>query len=152
MAIGPGWGGIDSGHPWPSPSHSLGSLRAPNRLSCRLANPVGLWPTGVLSLSPGQNEKAAIKAASFILAGGEGFEPPLAESESAVLPLDDPPMGSNASGSKSCRQISAWRTVRRDGLYADRLSCARLRVRHGLHNRLYAVRDAVHRHIPSMRG
>ena len=25
------------------------------------------------------------------LAGGEGFEPPLAESESAVLPLDDPP-------------------------------------------------------------
>ena len=27
-----------------------------------------------------------------ILAGGEGFEPPLAESESAVLPLDDPPV------------------------------------------------------------
>ena len=26
-----------------------------------------------------------------LLAGGEGFEPPLAESESAVLPLDDPP-------------------------------------------------------------
>ena len=26
-----------------------------------------------------------------VLAGGEGFEPPLAESESAVLPLDDPP-------------------------------------------------------------
>jgi hypothetical protein len=25
------------------------------------------------------------------MAGGEGFEPPLAESESAVLPLDDPP-------------------------------------------------------------
>ncbi len=25
------------------------------------------------------------------LAGGEGLEPPLAESESAVLPLDDPP-------------------------------------------------------------
>ena len=25
------------------------------------------------------------------LAGGGGFEPPLAESESAVLPLDDPP-------------------------------------------------------------
>ena len=28
---------------------------------------------------------------SFLLAGGEGLEPPLAESESAVLPLDDPP-------------------------------------------------------------
>lgn len=26
-----------------------------------------------------------------VLAGGEGFEPPLAESESAVLPLDEPP-------------------------------------------------------------
>ena len=25
------------------------------------------------------------------MAGGGGFEPPLAESESAVLPLDDPP-------------------------------------------------------------
>lgn len=28
----------------------------------------------------------------FWLAGGLGFEPRLAESESAVLPLDDPPM------------------------------------------------------------
>jgi hypothetical protein len=27
----------------------------------------------------------------FYLAGGQGFEPWLAESESAVLPLDDPP-------------------------------------------------------------
>ena len=27
----------------------------------------------------------------FVLAGGRGFEPRLAESESAVLPLDDPP-------------------------------------------------------------
>ena len=26
------------------------------------------------------------------MAGGEGFEPPLAESQSAVLPLDDPPV------------------------------------------------------------
>ena len=26
------------------------------------------------------------------MAGGEGFEPPLAESESAVLPLYDPPL------------------------------------------------------------
>ena len=29
-----------------------------------------------------------------LMAGGEGFEPPLAESESAVLPLDDPPVKS----------------------------------------------------------
>ncbi len=31
------------------------------------------------------------KAVLSFLAGGEGFEPPLAESESAVLPLDEPP-------------------------------------------------------------
>ncbi len=31
------------------------------------------------------------EAAFSFLAGGEGFEPPLAESESAVLPLDEPP-------------------------------------------------------------
>ena len=36
------------------------------------------------------------------MAGGEGFEPPLAESESAVLPLDDPPVeGSRASASST---------------------------------------------------
>ncbi len=28
----------------------------------------------------------------YFLAGGEGFEPPLTESESVVLPLDDPPV------------------------------------------------------------
>ena len=31
------------------------------------------------------------------MAGGEGFEPPLAESESAVLPLDDPPVNWNGN-------------------------------------------------------
>jgi hypothetical protein len=35
----------------------------------------------------------------FDLAGGEGLEPPLAESESAVLPLDDPPKGRGVSRS-----------------------------------------------------
>ncbi len=30
------------------------------------------------------------------LAGGLGFEPRLTESESVVLPLDDPPIGKNA--------------------------------------------------------
>ena len=35
-----------------------------------------------------------IGALLLLLAGGEGFEPPLAESESAVLPLDDPPIDS----------------------------------------------------------
>jgi hypothetical protein len=33
------------------------------------------------------------KALNIEMAGGLGFEPRLAESESAVLPLDDPPKG-----------------------------------------------------------
>ena len=36
-------------------------------------------------------KKGPVRGPSSFLAGGEGFEPPLAESESAVLPLDDPP-------------------------------------------------------------
>src|ERR1039457_1387271 len=36
------------------------------------------------------------------LAGGLGFEPRLAESESAVLPLDDPPAADSALGVLSC--------------------------------------------------
>ena len=31
----------------------------------------------------------------FLLAGGPGFEPGLTESESVVLPLDDPPIVGN---------------------------------------------------------
>lgn len=44
-------------------------------------------------VSHGQKKKGlAVKPTPcFILAGGRGFEPRLAESESAVLPLDDPP-------------------------------------------------------------
>ena len=39
-----------------------------------------------------RKRKAPTRGAFHFLAGGEGFEPPLAESESAVLPLDDPPV------------------------------------------------------------
>src|SRR5690625_1548216 len=35
--------------------------------------------------------KKPAQGGSFNMAGGEGFEPPLTESESVVLPLDDPP-------------------------------------------------------------
>ena len=38
-----------------------------------------------------QKEKARLLDRPRCLAGGLGFEPRLAESESAVLPLDDPP-------------------------------------------------------------
>ena len=40
---------------------------------------------------PPANTKEPTFVGSFVLAGGQGFEPWLAESESAVLPLDDPP-------------------------------------------------------------
>ena len=46
----------------------------------------------LISSSPNQKkEKGPARGPFLFLAGGEGFEPPLAESESAVLPLDDPP-------------------------------------------------------------
>ena len=54
---------------------------------------------GLIPVPPAKIKKATARVAFFILAGGEGFEPPLAESESAVLPLDDPPLGS----------LSIWR-------------------------------------------
>lgn len=47
---------------------------------------------GVLVRHPQAKQKPATRA-GLLLAGGEGFEPPLAESESAVLPLDEPPNG-----------------------------------------------------------
>ena len=89
-----GWGsGIDSAHPWSSPSLRSGRFALQNGNPAILSNPVSLRLTGVLTPRPqAKNEKAARWAASHFLAGGEGFEPPLAESESAVLPLDDPPV------------------------------------------------------------
>ena len=41
---------------------------------------------------PFDTKKGPFRGPLRCLAGGEGFEPPLAESESAVLPLDDPPI------------------------------------------------------------
>jgi hypothetical protein len=43
-------------------------------------------------MSPSQAQKNPRERVSLCLAGGQGFEPWLAESESAVLPLDDPPI------------------------------------------------------------
>ena len=44
------------------------------------------------ALTEGSDGVAQIRSnLLFLLAGGLGFEPRLAESESAVLPLDDPP-------------------------------------------------------------
>lgn len=44
------------------------------------------------------------------VAGGEGFEPPLTESESVVLPLDEPPVGVTLLYPKRC--VSALGVLR----------------------------------------
>src|SRR5690606_22291492 len=43
-------------------------------------------------LSSQTKKGPALRGPLFCLAGGPGFEPGLTESESVVLPLDDPPM------------------------------------------------------------
>src|ERR1700733_7528226 len=54
------------------------------------------------------------------VAGGLGFEPRLAESESAVLPLDDPPTGRapvwvNSTLGPSLKDAAACASMRRGG-------------------------------------
>src|SRR5690625_5909381 len=46
---------------------------------------------GFLSANSAIHIKKPAQGGLFNMAGGEGFEPPLTESESVVLPLDDPP-------------------------------------------------------------
>ena len=65
-----------------------------------------------------RNATARAERAVAFLAGGEGFEPPLTESESVVLPLDDPPRER-----PELRAINAWSTGWPFWLYANRLSC-----------------------------
>jgi hypothetical protein len=65
-----------------------------------------------------------------MLAGGPGFEPGLTESESVVLPLDDPPI-LQARDAVPGLELSAWRTASRGGPWRGRPSCARLRARRG---------------------
>ncbi len=55
---------------------------------------VTLRARGIDSRTPRQ-KKGPRKGPTIFLAGGEGFEPPLTESESVVLPLDDPPSSSD---------------------------------------------------------
>ena len=55
------------------------------------------------------------------MAGGEGFEPPHTDPESAVLPLDDPPKTepASAAGPKRFYQKEAPRG-KRNGVSSDR--------------------------------
>ena len=51
------------------------------------------WKAGsAVSVRENKGLRAFARNPLFFLAGGLGFEPRLAESESAVLPLDDPPI------------------------------------------------------------
>ncbi len=58
------------------------------RLALRVAPAFGLR---IDPSPPARYEKTRVLRVFSYLAGGEGFEPPLTESESVVLPLDDPP-------------------------------------------------------------
>ena len=55
------------------------------------ANLVEPMDSLVLILVRLTKQKGALVRAPFCLVGGLGFEPRLTESESVVLPLDDPP-------------------------------------------------------------
>jgi len=61
------------------------------------------------------------------MAGGGGFEPPLAESESAVLPLDEPPNDSyklkvTSYKYKGNQLVSKIRNYCRVGIYLSTLA------------------------------
>ena len=58
--------------------------------SCRLVPQMAAFKRGGRVLAPAQKTKNYL--GKSVLAGGRGFEPRLAESESAVLPLNYPPM------------------------------------------------------------
>lgn len=81
------------------------------------------------------------------LAGGPGFEPGLAESESAVLPLDDPP-GDRDVGARA----SAWSTGAACGPCAGRPSCAPPRGRRGSRSRPCAAASSATRRSESAPG
>ena len=77
--------------PGARPSGAVAVRRRPNLFPTNLSNPIPLArDRGSRPLTP-DKIKDRQEGGLSILAGGEGLEPPLAESESAVLPLDDPP-------------------------------------------------------------
>ena len=70
------------------------------------------------------NKKGPLWGPFLLLAGGEGFEPPLTESESVVLPLDDPPIPESRNGaianSRNAPEIDlALRVLRRAASFAE---------------------------------
>ncbi len=91
---------------------------------------------GSMTIGP-QTQKGPLEA-GLGLAGGRGFEPRLTESESAVLPLDDPPRGDGgwlfSIGSKPpgrSLKLNACCTEDAYGPCAGPPSCARPRGHRG---------------------
>ena len=94
------------------------------------------------------------------MAGGTGFEPVLAESESAVLPLDDPPFEIGDTGTKldyvslpkiTMGAISVSSIEVACGLFAVRLFYALPRVNHELQIQLCVTDRATFHHIAKAR-
>jgi hypothetical protein len=74
----------------------------------------------------GKPEKCR-KLRRFLMAGGLGFEPRLTESESAVLPLNYPPIGKaivECNLGRSRRLVSLSRSARGSNADTSRTSCA----------------------------
>ena len=122
-----GWGTrIDEVHPWTSP---CGRRRSAVVQICSCKFVERRFSSG--GRQP-PNKKAPCMGLLYWVAGGPGFEPGLAESESAVLPLDDPPsVPGRASSLRAARPLSASRTGLRGAPFAGRPSFARPHVRRG---------------------
>ncbi len=71
------------------PFHLIAEVERRVRKAYNLVAHTGFEP--VISALRGRCPRPLDECATYILAGGEGFEPSLTDSESAVLPLDDPP-------------------------------------------------------------
>ena len=81
------------GHSWDTNApKALSSVRNEKRADPDLKGwfAAGKCPT---SVPAGKIKDLHFCKSLFLLAGGPGFEPGLTESESVVLPLDDPPVG-----------------------------------------------------------
>jgi hypothetical protein len=107
------------------------------RILRRKSNDTARHPARFSSIVP-DIRKTGLMRAFLNMAGGPGFEPGLAESESAVLPLDDPPIdwqiiAVNRCHAATCRELrgadyaSAYCIALRAWLFASQPSCARLR-------------------------
>ncbi len=84
----------------------------------------------LLTLLPQHSKKPAQGGLVAVLAGDGGFEPPLTESESVVLPLDESPNAWSHQQRQLHGIFNVWSTADACALCAGQPSCAQPRVRH----------------------